>query len=45
MAVKLIESAHARRCAVSAPHLVVLVRARAAFMNGKLVERPEGVAA
>ena len=40
MAVKLIESAQDRRRAASAPHLVALVRAGAAFINGKLVERP-----
>ena len=40
MAVKLIESAQDRWRAVSAPHLVALVRAGATFINGKLVERP-----
>jgi hypothetical protein len=30
---------------VNAPHLVALVRAGAAFVNGKLVERPEDEAA
>ena len=40
MAVKLIESAQDRRRAASASHLVALVRAGAAFINGKLVERP-----
>ena len=40
MAFKLIEAAHARWRAVNAPHLVALVRAGAAFKNGKLVERP-----
>jgi hypothetical protein len=41
MAFKLIESA--QRCwrMVNAPHLVALVRAGAAFVNGKLVERRE----
>ncbi len=33
------------RALVNAPHLVALVRARAAFVNGKLVERPEDEAA
>jgi len=42
MAFKLIESAQARWRAVNAPHLVALVRAGATFVNGKLVERPEG---
>ena len=41
MAYKLIESAQRRWRAVNAPHLVALVRAGAAFVNGKLVERPE----
>jgi hypothetical protein len=40
MAFKLIESAQDRWRAVNAPHLVALVRARATFINGKLVERP-----
>jgi putative transposase len=40
MAFKLIESAQDRWRAVNAPHLVALVRAGAAFVNGKLVERP-----
>jgi transposase-like protein len=40
MAFKLIEAAQARWRAVNAPHLVALVRADAAFKNGKLVERP-----
>jgi transposase-like protein len=40
MAFKLIESAQDRWRAVNAPHLVALVRAGAAFTNGKLVERP-----
>ena len=39
MAFKLIESAQARWRAVNAPHLVALVRARARFEKGKLVER------
>ena len=41
MAFKLIESAQRRWRMVNAPHLVALVRAGAAFVNGKLVERPE----
>ena len=41
MAFKLIESAQARWRAVNAPHLVALVRARARFEKGKLVERPD----
>jgi hypothetical protein len=40
MACKLIESAQARWRAVSAPHLVGLVRAGATFINGRLSERP-----
>jgi transposase-like protein len=40
MAFKLIKSAQDRWRAVNAPHLVALVRARATFINGKLVERP-----
>jgi transposase-like protein len=40
MAFKLIEAAQDRWRAVNAPHLVALVRAGAAFINGKLVERP-----
>ena len=40
MAFKLIESAQDRWRAVNAPHLVALVRAGAAFVNGKLVELP-----
>ncbi|MFB9530338.1 IS256 family transposase [Nonomuraea roseola] len=42
MAFKLIESAQARRRAVSAPHLVALVRAGARFERGVLLERHEG---
>jgi transposase-like protein len=45
MAFKLIESAQARWRAVNAPHLVALVRAGAAFVNGVLVERPDEEAA
>jgi transposase-like protein len=41
MAFKLITAAQDRWRAVNAPHLVVLVRAGATFINGKLVERPE----
>ncbi|MEV1250176.1 IS256 family transposase [Nonomuraea sp. NPDC049750] len=41
MAFKLIESAQKRWRAVNAPHLVALVRAGAAFVKGKLVERPD----
>jgi transposase-like protein len=40
MAFKLIESAQDHWRMVNAPHLVALVRARATFKNGKLVERP-----
>ena len=40
MAFKLIESAQDRWRCVNAPHLVALVRARATFTNGKLIERP-----
>jgi hypothetical protein len=40
MAFKLIESAQGRWRMVNAPDLVALVRARATFINGKLVERP-----
>ena len=40
MAFKLIESAQRRWRMVNAPHLVVLVRAGAVFVNGQLVERP-----
>jgi hypothetical protein len=39
-ALKLIESARDRWRAVNAPHLVVLVRARATFKSGKLIGRP-----
>jgi hypothetical protein len=41
MAFKLIEAAQDRWRAVNAPHLVALVRAGAAFVNGRIVERPE----
>ena len=40
MAFKLIESAETRWRCINAPHLVPLVRARATFINGKLLERP-----
>jgi putative transposase len=42
MAFKLIESAQQRWRMVNAPHLVAVVRAGAIFINGKLVERPDG---
>ena len=42
MAFKLIEAAQARWRMVNAPHLVALVRAGALFVNGQLVERPDG---
>ncbi len=45
VAFKLIESAQARWRAVSAPHLVALVRAGARFERGVVVERPERGAA
>lgn len=45
MVFKLVESAQARWRAVNAPHLVALVRAGARFERGRLVERPEAVAA
>jgi len=41
MAFKLIESAQTRWRAVNGASLVTLVRAGAAFVNGKLVERSE----
>jgi hypothetical protein len=41
MAFKLIEAAQDRWRAVNGPHLVVLVRASATFINGNLVERPD----
>jgi transposase-like protein len=44
MAFKLIESAQDHWRMVNAPQLVALVRAGAAFINGKLVERPDGEA-
>lgn len=45
MVFKLVESAQARWRAITAPHLVALVRNGARFENGHLVERPEAVAA
>jgi hypothetical protein len=45
MAYKLIEAEQARWRAVDAPRLVALVGAGATFDNGKLVERPDEVAA
>ncbi|MET8081530.1 IS256 family transposase [Streptomyces sp. NPDC005303] len=45
MVFKLVESAQQRWRAVNAPRLVALVRAGARFERGKLVERPEVVAA
>lgn len=44
MVFKLAESAQSRWRAVTAPHLVALVRAGARFENGRLVERPEAAA-
>jgi putative transposase len=41
MACKLIQAAERRWRLVNAPHLVALVRAGAAFTDGKLIERPE----
>jgi putative transposase len=40
MAYKLVDAAQAHWRAVSAPHLVTLVRAGAVFHKGKLLERP-----
>ncbi len=45
MVFKLVESAEQRWRAVNAPHLVALVRAGARFEVGRLVERPEILAA
>ena len=42
MAFKLVESPQTQWRAVNAPHLVALVRAGAAFKNGKLIKRPDG---
>ncbi|AQW48418.1 transposase [Streptomyces hygroscopicus] len=45
MLFKLVESAQQRWRAVNAPHLGALVRAGARFERGRLVERPEAIAA
>jgi transposase-like protein len=45
MVFKLAESAQDRWRAITAPHLVALVRAGAHFENGHLVEHPEATAA
>ncbi len=45
MVFKLVESAQARWRAVNAPRFVALVRAGARFERGRLVERPENLAA
>ncbi|MER5599901.1 IS256 family transposase [Streptomyces sp. NPDC002265] len=45
MVFKLVESAQARWRAVTAPHLVALVRSGARFRNGHLVEQDETLAA
>lgn len=45
MVFKLVESAQQRWRAVDAPHLVALAGAGARFERGRLVERPEAVAA
>lgn len=45
MVFKLVESAQTRWQAVNASHLVALVRARARFERGHVVERPEAHAA
>ena len=45
MVFELVETAQARWRAVTAPHLVALVRADARFENGLLVERDETLAA
>jgi transposase-like protein len=45
MVFKLVESAQARWRAITAPHLVALVRAGARFENGVLVERSERITA
>uniref|UniRef100_UPI0004CCCE16 hypothetical protein n=1 Tax=Streptomyces xanthophaeus TaxID=67385 RepID=UPI0004CCCE16 len=45
MVFKLVESAQARRRAVTAPHLVALVRAGTRFEHGQLAERPAPAAA
>ncbi|OAR27645.1 transposase [Streptomyces sp. ERV7] len=45
MVFKLVESAQARWRAITAPHLVALVRNGARFERGQLVERPKAAAA
>ncbi|MFF5675435.1 IS256 family transposase [Streptomyces hygroscopicus] len=45
MVFKLVESAQARWRAITAPHLVTLVRNGTRFKNGHLIERPEVTAA
>ncbi|MER7411193.1 hypothetical protein ACF06Z_27130 [Streptomyces cacaoi] len=45
MVFKLTGSALARPRAITAPHLVALVRNGTRFKNGHLVEHPEGTAA
>lgn len=45
MVFKLVESAQVRWRAITAPHLVALVRAGARFENGVLVEREQATAA
>ncbi|QDN74836.1 IS256 family transposase [Streptomyces sp. S1A1-7] len=45
MVFKLVESAQERWRAITAPHLVALVRNGARFENGHLVERPENTSA
>ncbi len=45
MVFKLVESAQARWRAITAPHLVALVRNGARFKNGHLAERPEAIVA
>lgn len=45
MVFTLVESAQARWRAVTAPHLVALVRAGSRFENGQLVDHPEAAAA
>jgi hypothetical protein len=42
VAFELIESDQARRRLVNAPHLIAPVRSGATFVNGKLVEQPDG---
>lgn len=45
MVFKPVESAQERWRAITAPHLVALVRNGARFENGHLVERPENTSA